>query len=362
MQQPTPISPFACTYSPQLPELLTKLNCSLAVSTYQAGKIIFLSPKDEDTLIQLPRTFNKPMGIALHPHKDKIAIATKDEVIVLTNSAELAHHYPKSPNKYDGMYMPRLTYHTAGLDLHDVHFGQLNGSDTLFAVNTLFSCIVSLDDENSFTPYWQPPQIENLTSIDACHLNGLAMVDGKPKYATSFNQGNTPSSWRENITQTGVLYDVTTNEVIMDNLAMPHSPKMINGELYLLQSATGELTKVNPTNKSAEPIYSFKGFVRGMAHYQDYLFVGLSKLRKNSSTFAQLPFAADAQEAGITIIHLPTRSLVGKISYQASVDEIYEIQILAGKRRPNILNTMTPDYKAGLMTPNATFWSQLSDK
>jgi len=356
----TPIAPFACTYSPQLPELLTKLGCSIAISTYQAGKIIFLSPKNQDALIQLPRSFDKPMGLAIHPSKDKMAVATKDEVIVLANSAELATHYPKAPSKYDAMYMPRTTYHTAGLDLHDIHFGQFNGQEKLFAVNTLFSTIVSLDDDYSFTPFWSPPQITKLESTDACHLNGLALVNGLPKYATSFNQGNQPQSWRENIIETGTLYDIEKNEVILDNLAMPHSPKMINNELYLLQSATGELVKVNPENKTTELIYKFKGFVRGLSHYKDYLFVGLSKIRKNSSTFAKLPFVNDAQEAGIYVIHLPTRSMVGKVTYQSSVDEIYEIQVLSQKLRPNILNTLTQDYKGGLMTPETTFWSKIN--
>jgi hypothetical protein len=42
------LAPFSCTYSPQIPELLQKLNCSLAITTYQAGKVIFISPKDRD--------------------------------------------------------------------------------------------------------------------------------------------------------------------------------------------------------------------------------------------------------------------------------------------------------------------------
>lgn len=356
-----PIKPFDCNYTPQLPELLQKLNCSIALSTYQAGKIIFLSAKDENSLVQLPRTFHKPMGIALHPNHNKMALATKEEVILLANSKELALHYPKAPNTYDALFMPRLTYHTAGLDLHDIHFGTMDGKETLFAVNTLFSNIVTLDNENSFTPYWQPPQIEGLHPIDACHLNGMAMVNKLPKYATSFNQGTSAQSWRDNITQTGTLYDIVTNEIILDKLAMPHSPKMIKDELYMLQSATGELTKVNTVNKTKQVIYTFKGFVRGMAFYKDYLFVGHSKIRKNSSTFAHLNFVEEAQEAGIYVLHLPTASLVGKITYQSSVDEIYEIQILPNMQRPNILNTITPDYKAGLMAPNATFWSKNED-
>ena len=84
---PKELAPFSCSYTANVPELLMKLNCSLAISTYQAGKVIFLSPKNEDQLIQLPRTFEKPMGIALLEDPDKMALACKDEVIVFANAA-----------------------------------------------------------------------------------------------------------------------------------------------------------------------------------------------------------------------------------------------------------------------------------
>ena len=58
------LAPFSCQFSPQVPELLLKLNCTIAISTYQAGKLVFISAKDEDSLSQLPRNFNKAMGIA----------------------------------------------------------------------------------------------------------------------------------------------------------------------------------------------------------------------------------------------------------------------------------------------------------
>ena len=51
------LAPFSCQYTPQIPELLQHLNCSIAISTYQAGKVVFISAKDENNLIQLPRNF-----------------------------------------------------------------------------------------------------------------------------------------------------------------------------------------------------------------------------------------------------------------------------------------------------------------
>lgn len=352
---PKELAPFSCSYSANVPELLMKLNCSLAISTYQAGKVIFLSPKNEDHLIQLPRTFEKPMGIALLEDPDKMAIACKDEIIVFANSKELARSYPKKKNTYDALYMPRLTYHIGQLDIHDLSWG----NNALYAVNTLFSCIISIDDNFNFTPYWTPPFIKGMKSEDKCHLNGMVMMDGKPKYATAFNQGNSMQSWREGVTTDGVLMDVETNEIVAEKLRMPHSPRMFEGELYLLFSATGEIVKVNPVNGTYEIVTRLNGFVRGMAYYKDFLFVGLSKLRQNSSTFAKLEIAKKATYAGIAIIHLPTGSIYGEIRYQASVDEIYDIQVLPGKVRPNIFNTNQPEYKSGLSIPGSTFWADL---
>ena len=353
-QTPIPQAPFTCTYSAQVPKLLHKLNCTIAISTYQAGKLIFLSANDENSLIQLPRTFARPMGIAENTKKDKIALAAKDEIIVFTNSKALAAHYPKSPNTYDALYMPRVTYHTGPLDIHDLCFGK---NDQLYAVNTLFSTIIKIDDDYNFTPYWKPSFIDKLLSEDRCHLNGMAMKDGLPKYATAFNQGNTHQSWRDNVTKTGVLFDVENDQVIVEGLAMPHSPRIFNNELYVLLSATGELVKVDVNSGNYEVIIKIDGFVRGMSMCQDYVFIGLSKLRKGSSTFGKLKFADQSYDAGIVIVHLPTRSITGKISYESSLDEIYDVHILADKIRPNILNTLNESYKLGLMTPDSTYWA-----
>ncbi|MCB9234338.1 MAG: TIGR03032 family protein [Bacteroidia bacterium] len=351
----TPNAPFSCSYSAQIPELLQKLNCSLAITTYQAGKVIFISPKDADSLVQLPRTFSKPMGLALDPEKDKMALAARDEIIIFANSPGLAQNYPNSPGKYDSLYMPRATFHTGALDIHDLNWGK-NGN--LFAVNTLFSCIVSIDSDYNFTPYWIPPFIDRLASEDRCHLNGMAMQNGLPKFASAFNRGNTLQSWRETVTTSGVIFDLDSGETVAENLPMPHSPRIFGSGLYVLLSATGELAKIDLNTGKYDVIAKPGGFVRGMALHDEYLFIGLSKLRKNSSTFAKLDFAQNANVAGIAVIHLPTGAFAGKIEYQTSVDEIYDVHVLPGKVRPNILNTLKEDYKNGLMIPNATYWAQ----
>lgn len=345
------IIPFGCTFSPQIPELLQKLNISLAISTYQAKKVILISAKDEDSINQLPRTFENPMGIAVQ--NDSLAIACKDQVIVFQNSRNLAEHYPNKPNTYDSLFIPITTFHTGRVDMHDIAFGK----EGLWAINTSFSCLCRVDGSYNFIPQWKPKFITDLVPEDRCHLNGLVTIDGYPKYATALGTGNHAQSWREEIVDGGVLIDIRTDEIIFDKLAMPHSPMMYKGELYVLLSATGQLAKLDIKTKTIEIIKELEGFCRGMDIIDDYAFIGMSKLRKNSSTFAKLPFADKADFAGIKIVHIPTKAFVGELKYQASVDEIYEVKILKEMQRPNILNTLNNIHKYALTLPEKTFWA-----
>ena len=185
------LPPFSCSHSPNMPELLLRLNCSLAISTYQAGKVIFISASDPQRLIQLPRSFKKPMGIALK--ENRMAIATRDEVVILNNTPGLAPNYPKKPNSYDGLFMPRASYFTGELDIHDLHWT----AQGLLAVNTRFSCLSLINDQHSFIPVWKPSFIKELKPNDQCHLNGMALLNDLPKYLTALGSTDAPGGWRK---------------------------------------------------------------------------------------------------------------------------------------------------------------------
>lgn len=344
------LSPFSCSFTPNLPELLSKLNCTIVITTFQAGKVIFISPKNEEELVQLPRSFKRPMGLTTKD--DKMAIATHHEIIVLKNAPNLAHNYPNKQGVYDALYMPRANYFTGGVDIHDLHWG----NQGLWAVNTSFSSLCLIDDNYSFTPKWQPPFISELAGEDRCHLNGLAMENGEPTYITSLGKGDTPQAWRSNIVKGGLLMHIPSNEIILEGLAMPHSPRIFDGKLYVLLSAKEQLICVNPQTGKYEVVAAIPGFVRGMAKHGDFLFIGTSKLRKNSSTFKHLDIAEKAAVAGITVLHLPTGTIMAKLTYHASVDEIYDIQVLPNIVRPNIINTYQETHFKALHIPEKTYW------
>lgn len=354
MNQPAP--PFACTYTPNVAELLTQLGCSLVITTYQAGKLIFLSPEGPTAMRQLPRDFDKAMGLTIRDNR--MALAIKDEVVVLANVPQLAINYPVKPNFYDAFFVPRATYHTGSVDIHDMDW---DNQGRLWAVNTLFSCLATIDDTCSFTPQWMPPFIKTLESRDLCHLNGMAMVDGTPKYVSLFGQTNTPKGWRNGVETGGLIMDIDSNEVVAHSLPMPHSPRWFNGQLYCLLSATGELVRIDAGTGRYDVVTRLKGFVRGMAKRGDYLFIGLSKLRQNSSTFRDLAISKDAIYCGVEIVHLPTGANVGHIRYLQSVEEIYDVQVLPGSLRPGILNHTSATHRLALHTPGAVFWGEPAD-
>lgn len=344
--------PFELQYTPQFSELLNNLKISIALSTYQAGKVIMLSAYDNDRLIQFPRTFENAMGMALKD--DKLAIAAKGTVEVLKNSKELAKSYPKKPDTYDAMFVPKASYHTGYLALHDMAY--LNKK--LVAVNTLFSCLSYIDDEQNFTPFWQPPFIDELKPEDRCHLNGMAVENNEIKYLTAIGTTNTAQSWRENKMNGGVLMEYPSGKILTEGLAMPHSPRIFDNKLYVLNSAQGELLEIDRKTGEKQLIVKLDGFARGMEKIGDYLFIGVSKLRHNSKVFNDLPIA-ETSFAGVIAVHLPYKSIVGFARYKMSVDEIYDIKILPNITRPNILALNNEFSSSTIAFDNQYYWGQL---
>jgi uncharacterized protein (TIGR03032 family) len=335
--------------------LLHGLNCSLAISTYQAGKVIFISAPDDQKLIQLPRNFEKPMGLALKD--DQLAIATRDQVVGMSNAKRMAKNFPQQPNTYDALFLPRAVYFTGETDIHDLQFTD----HELWAVNTRFSCLATIDRQFSFKPRWKPFFIETIAPTDQCHLNGVAFAGNDPLYVTALGKTDLPEGWRVNKLSGGIIMDVKKNTILSDHLPMPHSPRLYNDKLYVLLSATGEFAEVDRDSGSIHVLKNLNGFARGMDRIGDYLFISLSKLRETSSAFRDIPLAGKSVFSGIVVLHLPTYSIVGHIKYETSVEEIYDIKILPGTRRPGIISHEKAEHKLAITTPDMDYWAQLKN-
>ena len=350
------VAAFTCTHSPNLPELLLKLNCSLALSTYQAGKVVLISALNSGRLIQLPRSFQKPMGIAAD--SSRLAVATLTEVVVFNNASRMAPNYPKQPNTYDALYLPRATYFTGEVDIHDLHW---LGED-LMAVNTRFSCLAHIDHKFSFTPFWKPFFISRITPQDQCHLNGVAFENDKPRFVTALGKTNEPEGWRKSRDSGGIVMEVTSNTIVAEGLSMPHSPRLYDGKLFLLESATGTLVTIDPASGKKETVLPLDGFARGMDRVGDFIFIGLSQLRKKSGSFEGLPIADKSLFCGIVVVHLPSTRVVAHLKYEDSVEEIYDVRAMRGMRRPGLVSAQKGDHRLALTTPHEDYWAVIKDE
>lgn len=350
-----PTTPFSIEHSPQLPELLAELDCSLALTTHQAGKLILLS-SDGERLVQLPRTFEEPMGLAVDG--DRMAVATRHAVVLLANDPRLATAHPRQPGTYDALFVPRAAHFVGALAVHDLAWA----ASGLVGVATLFSCLFELADGHGLRPTWRPPFVSALAPEDRCHLNGVAVAGGAPRYVSALGASDVREGWRAGKERGGVIVDVVTGEIALAELAMPHSPRVLDGRLHALLSVTGEVIAVEPEAGRYEVVNRVPGFARGLARRGDYLFVATSRLRKGH-TFGDLPWAAAGESlCGVTVLHLGTGAVVADLRYLRSCEEIYDVQVLPGLRRPGVLGLHDATHQQALTLPEGVWWARAAEQ
>jgi uncharacterized protein (TIGR03032 family) len=322
---PSPLRSVATT---SLPALLRGLGCSLLVSTYQSGRVILVRA-DGESLNTHFRSFASPMGLALGPRY--LAIGTARHVWEYRNVPAAAKRL-QPPDKHDACFLPRAAHVTGDIRGHEIAFA----GDELWIVNTRFSCLCGLDADHSFVPRWRPPFVSALAPEDRCHLNGLAVVDGRVRYVTALGLSDTPGGWRESKADGGVLLDVPSGEAVAGGLSMPHSPRWHDGRLWVLESGKGEIGVVDLPTGKVEAVAQLPGFTRGLAFAGRYAFVGLSQVRE--SVFGGIPLGRRLKErvCGVWVVDLQTGNVVAFLRFEDAVQEIFEVALLPGMRFPEL--------------------------
>jgi uncharacterized protein (TIGR03032 family) len=272
----------------------------------------------------------------------------------------LADEYLENqPGRYDTLYLPRATYFTGDLNIHDLAFGR----DSLWLVNTRFSCLASLSKDYSFIPRWQPRFISQLVPEDRCHLNGLAMVDGQPKFVTALGESNEVGGWRPNKATGGILIDVDSGETVIRGLSMPHSPCWHDRFLWILNSGAGELWRVNPHSGQHDVVCALPGFLRGLCCVGNYALVGLSQIREQH-IFGGLPVQQRFERllCGVAVVDLRSGQLVGMLEFTAGCQELYDVEFLPSVLRPTILNNERPEMRQAFTAPEFSYWLRPSSQ
>jgi uncharacterized protein (TIGR03032 family) len=305
--------------------IVAEVGASLLISTYQAGKLVVVGTGENGLHISL-HNFEQAMGVAIHPRQ--LAVGSRGLIWFLHSAPEFAPRL-EPPGRYDACYLARRSFVTGNIHSHEMAWI----GNELWIVNTLFSCLCTLDDEFSFVPRWQPPFISELSGNDRCHLNGMALADGRPQYVTVMAESNEPAGWRPVKADGGCILDVASGQSVSHSLSMPHSPRVHDGRLWVLGSGLGSLELVDSRSGKRDLVAGMPGYTRGLAFCGPYAFVGLSRIRE-TAVFGGVPIAEHREQlkCGVAVVDLRTGKSVAYLEFETGVEEIFDVQVLPGSR------------------------------
>lgn len=327
----------ASVATPAVSALLAKAGASLVVSTYHSGQLLIFSA-DHGRLNSIARRMNAPMGVALR--SDRLAVGTKGRVEIYAHHPQVAvAHAP-----HDQYFLPLVTHVTGDIRIHDLAWV----GSRLWAVNTAFSCLVTIEHDCSFAPRWAPPFISELQPEDRCHLNGMAIVDNQVRYVTVLGETDTPGGWRDGKVDGGAVIDVATGEIVTRGLSMPHSPRWYDHRLWVLESGTGSLCVVDETSGAVTPVAKVPGFARGLTFWKQFAFIGLSQVR--DTVFRALPIQRSDQplRSGVWVVDITNGLTAGYIDLVGAVRELFDVQLMSA-RAPQIQTVSDTAGRAFLM-------------
>lgn len=315
-------------HSANLPDLLTRLEASLVVSTYQAGKVFTVGAHEGRLRIAFHH-FEQAMGVARTP--TGLAIGGKRQIWILPAAPMDLARRVKPAGTHDIAFLARQAHFTGPILGHDLAWA----GGKLWVANTLFNCLATIEPNASFVPRWRPPFISELATGDRCHLNGLAVDDDGPRFVTVLGETDVENGWRPGKANGGCIIDVATGDVLVRGLSMPHSPRLHAGDLWLLNSGHGRLDRYDAATRAIRPVADLPGYTRGLDFHGGLAFVGLSRIRE-TAVFGGLPIDArrESLRCGVAVVEIASGRIAAWLFFTTGVEEVFEVRTLPGYLNP----------------------------
>lgn len=313
-------------FSQGLAGFLAAQNISLAFTSYQTGRLYLIGHGKDGKLALHEAVYPQAMGVC--GDANRLYLGTLTQLVRLENvlaANQLANEV------HDKVYVPRNMQTLGNVDFHEIGIRE-NG--VVVFVNTRYSCLAEPSLTHSFRPIWKPEFISKLAPEDRCHLNGLAMVKGRPKYVTAVCKSDVIDGWRDRRKDSGIVIDIESDTIVAEGLSMPHSPRWYDKKLWLLNSGTGELGWIDQKKKSFNPVAFGPGFLRGLAFHNNHAVVGLSKPRHGRFEGLELDQRLEDKDAdawcGLQIISLSSGDVVQWLRFDGAITEMFDVCVLPG--------------------------------
>ena len=305
-------------------------NLSLVFTSYQTGQLFLVGRHPNGSVSFNQQNFQRAMGVCWRP--GRLYLGSQFQLWRLENMLRPGELGNKT---FDAVLIPRNAQTIGDVDIHEVG---VDAAGRVIFVNTRYSCLSALDLNQSFRPIWKPPFISKLAAEDRCHMNGLAMHEGRPRYVTAVSRSDVVTGWRQRRHEGGILIDVETDRIVTDQLSMPHSPRVVGDSVYALDSGRGQLVRIDPISGAKTDIAFCPGFLRGMAVHDGHAVVTVSKPRDGAFKHLSLDQELASRDAeawcGVLVINLTTGDIVEWIRLEGHITELFDVAAMPGVRCP----------------------------
>jgi uncharacterized protein (TIGR03032 family) len=325
-------------------DFLATNRLSLALTSYQTGQLMLIGPLLDGRLSVFQRNFVRAMGLWATPQR--LYLTSIAQIWRLENVLGPGQLATQQNIHYERLYVPRMSHTTGDVDAHELG---VDANDRLIFVNTKYSCLASFDPVHSFKAVWKPNFISKLAPEDRCHLNGLAMQNGAPKYVTAVSRCDVVDGWRERRHEGGILIDVETDRVVTEDLSMPHSPRLNAGALWVLDSGRGDLARVDARTGKRERVAFCPGFARGLSFWRGYALVATSLPRDGAFKGLELEDNIKAKDGeprcGAYVIDTRNGDILHWIRFEGAVRELFDAAFIPGVRAPMCVGLGNPEMR-----------------
>ena len=321
---------------------LARTGCSLAFTSYQTGQLFLVGRLPHGKVSFHQQSYSRAMG--LHATPQRLYLASLYQIWRLENVLAPAE---RANGDFDRLYVPRNAQITGDIDVHEL---AVDRAGRVVFVNTRHSCLATLSVTHGFKPIWKPPFISRLAAEDRCHLNGLAMKDGVPAYVTAVSRSDVLNGWRDRRHEGGVLIEVASGRIVTDQLSMPHSPRVAQDGVWLLDSGRGMVARIDPQSGAKEDVAFCPGFLRGLALHGGYAIVTVSKPRDGAFAGLELQGALAARDGepwcGVCIVDRRSGDIVEWIRFGSDIKELFDVAVIPGVACPMALGIASPEIES----------------
>jgi uncharacterized protein (TIGR03032 family) len=317
-------------FTPGFGDWLIRHRVGLVCSTYRTGHLLFIGVRADGRPVLSAAGFSRAMGLATD--LQRLYLGTNTEIWRLEN---VLHSGESESDTFDRLYVPRNSHVTGDVGIHEMGV-EPNGR--ILFINTRYSCLATVSQTQAFKPLWKPTFISSLAPEDRCHLNGLAMENGRARYVTACSTGDRIESWRSGGQNGGVLIDIETDRIIADGLSMPHSPRVVGDAIYVLESGRGILMRIDRNSGRRDDLTSCPGFARGLAFVSHYAILTISLPRSGAFDGLVIAESLKARGAapwrGLMIVDLQSGYIVEWLRLEGDVMELFDVETIPNARCP----------------------------